>query len=79
MRVSLQMLLKQAGYAAQAVHGPAEALAAVRAAPPQLILLDMNFSAATSGADGLALLSQLKALAPLVPVVLLTGWGSIAR
>jgi DNA-binding NtrC family response regulator len=78
VRVSLQLLLKQAGYPAQAVAGPAEALAAVRAAAPQLILLDMNFTAATTGADGLALLAELKALAPQVPVVLLTGWGSIA-
>ena len=78
MRVSLQLLLKQAGYAAQAVPGPAEALATVRAAAPQLILLDMNFTAATTGADGLALLAELKSLAPQVPVVLLTGWGSIA-
>jgi len=78
VRVSLHLLLKQAGYPAQAVSGPAEALAAVQAAAPQLILLDMNFTAATTGADGLALLGQLKALAPQVPVVLLTGWGSIA-
>ncbi|TVT37770.1 sigma-54-dependent Fis family transcriptional regulator [Hymenobacter setariae] len=78
VRVSLQLLLKQAGYPAQAVAGPAEALAAVQAAAPRLILLDMNFTAATTGADGLALLGQLKALAPQVPVILLTGWGSIA-
>jgi len=77
MRVSLQLLLKQAGYPAQAVPGPAEALTAVRVAAPRLILLDMNFTAATTGADGLALLAELKALAPQVPVVLLTGWGSI--
>jgi DNA-binding NtrC family response regulator len=78
VRTSLKLLLKQAGYAAQAVPGPAEALAAVREAAPRLIVLDMNFSAATTGADGLALLAQLKAVAPQVPVVLLTGWGSIA-
>ena len=77
VRTSLRLLLKQAGYAVEAVAGPTEALAAVRAAAPQLVLLDMNFSAATSGADGLALLAQLQSLAPLVPVVLLTGWGSI--
>ena len=77
IRTSLRLLLKQAGYAASAVAGPAEALAAVRAAVPALVLLDMNFSAATSGADGLALLAELKALAPALPVVLLTGWGSI--
>ncbi|WP_223651194.1 sigma-54-dependent transcriptional regulator [Hymenobacter psoromatis] len=78
IRTSLRLLLKQASYATTAVADPAEAVAAVRAAAPDLVLLDMNFSAATSGADGLALLAELKALAPLVPVVLLTGWGSIA-
>lgn len=78
IRTSLRLLLKQAGYAATAAASPAEAVAAVRLAVPDLVLLDMNFSAATSGADGLALLAELRALAPRVPVVLLTGWGSIA-
>lgn len=77
IRTSLRLLLKQAGYAAQAVATPAEALAVVRAAAPRLVLLDMNFSRATSGDDGLALLAQVRALAPQVPVVLITGWGSI--
>jgi two-component system NtrC family response regulator len=78
VRTSLRLLLKQAGYPARTVPGPAEALAAVQEAAPRLILLDMNFSAATTGADGLALLAQLKAVVPAVPVILLTGWGSIA-
>ena len=77
IRTSLKLLLKQAGHSAQAVATPAEALAAVREAPPELVLLDMNFSLATTGHDGLALLLQLKALAPQVPVILITGWGSI--
>jgi two-component system NtrC family response regulator len=78
VRTSLRLLLKQAGYATAAAAGPAEALGVVREAIPQLVLLDMNFSASTTGADGLALLTELKKLAPAVPVVLLTGWGSIA-
>ncbi len=78
IRTSLRLLLKQAGYPAQAVATPAEALAVVRESPPRLILLDMNFSLATTGADGLALLAQVKQLAPRVPVILITGWGSIA-
>ena len=78
IRTSLKLLLKQAGYPAQAVPTPAEALAVVRETPPSLVLLDMNFSLDTTGADGLALLAQVKQLAPQVPVVLITGWGSIA-
>ena len=78
IRTSLKLLLKQAGFAAQAVAGPAEALAIVRETPPRLMLMDMNYSLDTSGADGLALLRQVKALAPQVPVILITGWGSIS-
>ena len=77
IRTSLKLLLKQAGYPAQAVATPAEALAVVRAAPPRLVLMDMNYSLDTSGHDGLALLAQVRALAPAVPVILITGWGSI--
>jgi DNA-binding NtrC family response regulator len=78
IRTSLKLLLKQASYAAQAVATPAEALAVVRETPPRLVLMDMNFSLETSGHDGLALLREVKALAPEVPVILITGWGSIA-
>ena len=78
VRTSLGLLLKQAGYATRAADGPAGALAAVRAETPALVLLDMNFSRATTGGDGLALLHEIKQLAPQVPVVLITGWGSIA-
>ncbi|MBD2770207.1 sigma-54-dependent Fis family transcriptional regulator [Hymenobacter sp. BT664] len=77
VRTSLKLLLKQAGYSAQAVATPTECLAVVREVPPRLVLMDMNFSLATSGDDGLALLREVKQLAPQVPVILITGWGSI--
>ncbi|SHJ67170.1 DNA-binding transcriptional response regulator, NtrC family, contains REC, AAA-type ATPase, and a Fis-type DNA-binding domains [Hymenobacter daecheongensis DSM 21074] len=77
VRTSLGLLLKQAGYATQAVATPEAALAVVRATPPALVLMDMNYSLETSGQDGLHLLAQVKALAPQVPVILITGWGSI--
>ena len=77
IQTSLKLLLKQAGYSARAVATPAEALAVMRESPPRLVLMDMNFSLATTGADGLALLHEVKAVAPQVPVILITGWGSI--
>ncbi len=78
VRTSLKLLLKQAGYPCQAVATPTEALTLVRETPPGLLLMDMNFSLATTGGDGLALLREVKQLAPQVPVILITGWGSIA-
>ncbi|MDR0749748.1 MAG: sigma-54 dependent transcriptional regulator [Tannerellaceae bacterium] len=78
VRSSLCFLLKHAGYEPEAVSGPKEALAVVRRAAPQLILMDMNFTLTTSGEEGIQLLKQVKALAPGVPVILITAWGSIS-
>jgi DNA-binding NtrC family response regulator len=38
----------------------------------------MNFSRSTTGSEGLALLGEVRALKPTLPVVLITAWGSIA-
>jgi two-component system NtrC family response regulator len=38
----------------------------------------MDFSMDTSGRDGLELLGQMKELNPKIPVILITGWGSIS-
>ncbi|MEG1543691.1 MAG: sigma-54 dependent transcriptional regulator [Tannerellaceae bacterium] len=78
VRSSLTFLLKRAGFEAEAVPGPKEALEVVRSAAPQLILMDMNFSLTTSGEEGIQLLRQVKVLCPHVPVILMTAWGSIS-
>ncbi|MCY7357614.1 MAG: sigma-54 dependent transcriptional regulator, partial [Rudanella sp.] len=44
---------------------------------PEAILLDMNFSVDTSGEDGLRMLRYIRERLPNVPVLLITGWGSI--
>ena len=49
VRTSLGLLLKQAGYATKAVGTPEEALRVVREATPRLVLMDMNYSLATTG------------------------------
>lgn len=77
IRLSLSMLLRKAGYDTKAVGTPAEVVAAIRAAAPQLVLLDMNFTSATSGDEGLTLLRQIKILRPEVPVILITAWATI--
>ena len=77
VRASLALLLKQHGYSSAGAASPAEALAMVEAEPFDLVLSDMNFSRATSGAEGMALLRDLRARRPELPVVLLTAWGSI--
>ena len=39
--------------------------------------MDMNFTGATTGQEGLELLRKVKVLHPEVPVILITAWGSI--
>lgn len=77
IRSSLSFMLKRAKYEVEAVAGPKEAIDAVRANQPQLILMDMNFSLSTNGEEGLTLLKQVKIFCPDVPVILMTAWGSI--
>lgn len=76
-RSSLSFMLKRAGYEAQTVPGPREAMDVVRAEAPSLILMDMNFTLSTTGEEGLTLLKQVKIFRPDVPVILMTAWGSI--
>ena len=77
VRSSLSFMLKRAGYEAQVVPGPREAIEVVRTVAPYLILMDMNFTLSTTGEEGLTLLKQVKVFRPDTPVILMTAWGSI--
>jgi DNA-binding NtrC family response regulator len=74
---SLALLLKQAGYRSVSADGPEAALEALKRESCELVIQDMNFSRRTSGEEGLALLGQIRALRPSLPVILITAWGSI--
>lgn len=77
IRSSLGFMLKRSGYDVTSVASPEEAIDVVRFTTPELILMDMNFSLATDGEEGLTLLKQIKIFRPEVPVILMTAWGSI--
>jgi DNA-binding NtrC family response regulator len=77
VRTSLMLLLKNGGYGVMSAGEPAQAIDIVREQVPQLIILDLNFSIDTSGREGMQVLSQIKAINPSIPVILLTGWGTI--
>lgn len=77
---SLGLVLKTAGHKTKAVFLPEEALAFLELETelPQLVLLDMNFSVETTGDEGIQLLEHITKNHPSLPVILMTGWGSIA-
>ena len=77
IRLSLRLLLTRNGYDVAMASNPKEAIDFIRSATPRLVLLDMNFSRATTGDEGLTLLKQIKVFHPQLPVILMTAWGSI--
>ena len=75
---ALRLLLKPEGIRVDAVHSPDAALAAVRSNPFDLVLMDLNYTGdTTSGREGIDLLEHLQAFDASLPVVVMTGWGSI--
>jgi DNA-binding NtrC family response regulator len=78
VRESLRLLLKSEGFKADTAASPEATLAALEAARPDLLLMDMNYGLdTTSGQEGLMLLDRVQALDPALPVVVMTAWGSI--
>lgn len=77
VRSSLSLVLKRAGYGIATAETPEQAVTQIRTTIPGLILMDMNYTRSTTGEEGLELLAKVKVLAPEVPVILITAWGSI--
>ena len=75
IRTSLTLLLKQQGLNVSAVVSPEQAYPALRSENISLVMLDMNFSMETSGAEGLAALNTIRKLRPDVPVIMITAYG----
>ena len=77
VRTSLMLLLKNEGWDVMSAEEPSRAIQIVKEYSPELIILDLNFSIDTSGREGMQLLSEIKKINKSVPVILLTGWGTI--
>ncbi len=77
IRSSLNFMLKRTGYEVATAATPGEAMLIAKENAPELVLMDMNYSLSTTGAEGLKLLQEMKALHPQTPVILITAWGSI--
>ena len=75
---ALRLLLKAGGIQMEAVTSPDAALAALEARPYDLLLMDLNYTGdTTSGAEGMDLLSRVQAIDGSLPVIVMTGWGSV--
>ena len=75
---ALRWLLAGEGYDAQFVDSTDAVLACLRAESFDLLLMDLNYSRdTTSGREGLALIPRVREHDPALPIVVMTGWGSV--
>jgi len=75
---ALRLLLKSDGYEPQTVSSPAAVLDAIEHAQFDVVLLDLNYARdTTSGREGIDLISHIHALDPLLPIVVMTAWGTV--
>src|SRR2546423_3260405 len=75
IRMLIAGVLKDEGYATREASDSGEALAAIQARQPTLVVLDIWLQG--SELDGIGILRRLRAEMPSVPVVMISGHGTI--
>jgi sigma-B regulation protein RsbU (phosphoserine phosphatase) len=75
---ALRLLLKNEGIHPCTVTSPAAVIEALKMQDFDIVLMDLNYARdTTSGREGLDLLTRIQALDTTLPVVVMTGWGSV--
>ncbi len=75
---ALRLLLNDAGFETELVNSVDGVLDRVIERPFDLLLMDLNYTRdTTSGREGLELLERVRSHDGTLPVVVMTGWGSI--
>jgi DNA-binding NtrC family response regulator len=75
---ALRMLAKQHGFEVRTATSPAAVLALVESDDLDVCLIDLNYARdTTSGVEGMDLLGRLREVAPFLPIVVITAWGTI--
>src|SRR5262249_60994695 len=75
---ALRMLLRSEGFDVTTTGSPSGLLAAVEGQDYDAVLMDLNYARdTTSGREGLDLLQRIQGLDGLLPVVVMTAWGSV--
>lgn len=76
--IALRLLLVNDGYELETVSSPAALLAALERSQFDVVLMDLNYARdTTSGREGIDLISRIHALDPVLPIVVMTGWGTV--
>ena len=75
---ALQMLLAGSGFSTETVTHPARVLRALEMETFDAVLVDLNYTRDTvGGAEGLDLVSRIRSIDALIPVLVMTAWSSV--
>jgi DNA-binding NtrC family response regulator len=75
---ALRLMLKAEGYQIESANSPAGIVAAIEARDFDVVLMDLNYTRdTTSGQEGLDLLAKIQTIDSILPVVVMTAWGSV--
>jgi DNA-binding NtrC family response regulator len=75
---ALRLLLKSEGYQIEAVTSPSAVITALETRDFDVVIMDLNYTRdTTSGQEGLDLLSRIRAIDTVLPVIVMTAWGTV--
>ena len=75
---ALRILLRGEGFEIETAESPGGVLKAVEERDFDVLLIDMNYTRdTTSGVEGLDLLSRVRSMDSVLPVIVMTAWGSV--
>ena len=76
---ALKLLLRGEGFEVTTAASPAELVEALERSDFDVALIDLNYTRdTTSGHEGFELLERMRAVDPTLPVLVMTGWSSVA-
>src|ERR1700734_4091314 len=75
---ALRLLLKSEGCQIESVTSPAGVVSALEARDFDVVIMDLNYTRdTTSGQEGLDLLSRIQSIDSVLPVIVMTAWGTV--
>lgn len=75
---ALKMLLAGSGFSTETVTHPVRVLRALETESFDAVLMDLNYTRDTvGGAEGLELVSKIRSMDSVLPVVVMTAWSSV--
>ncbi|HSF99506.1 MAG TPA: sigma-54 dependent transcriptional regulator [Vicinamibacterales bacterium] len=76
---AIRLLLGGEGYEVTTAASPTELIQKVEQSDFDVAIIDLNYTRdTTSGQEGFELLERMAAIDPTLPVLVMTGWGSVA-